>query len=97
MVFFNVLGRKPSLGAPGKHSRLVSAKIMCDILTTMLSNTLTFIWVVIIRGRDISTSSYEYDLCLLPALFEGLIFKGPFRGAYLRREICVSKSIGLAL
>ena len=27
------------------------------------------------------------------ALFEGLIFGG----AYLRREICVSKSIGLAL
>ena len=26
----------------------------------------------------------------------GLIFfKGPFRGAFVRREICVSKSIGL--
>ena len=28
----------------------------------------------------------------------GLIFEGPsFGGAYLRREICVSKSTGLAL
>ena len=25
-----------------------------------------------------------------------MFFKGPFGGAYLRREICVSKSIGLA-
>ena len=32
-------------------------------------------------------------LYLLKALFEGLIFEG----AYLRREICVSKSTGLAL
>ena len=26
-----------------------------------------------------------------------IYFKGPFWGAYLRREICISKSIGLAL
>ena len=32
------------------------------------------------------------------ALFEGLIFGGGiFEGAYLRREICISKPIGLAL
>ena len=33
------------------------------------------------------------------ALFEGLIFWGGlmYGGAYLRRKICVSKSIGLAL
>ena len=30
--------------------------------------------------------------------FSKALFEGPiFRGAYLRREICVSKSIGLAL
>ena len=34
----------------------------------------------------------------LTALFEGLIFEGfIFGGAYLRREICLSKSIGPAL
>ena len=33
------------------------------------------------------------DLYFSKALFEGLIFGG----AYVRREICVSKSIGLAL
>ena len=32
-------------------------------------------------------------ICFSKALFEGHIFGG----AYLRREICVSKSIGLAL
>ena len=31
------------------------------------------------------------------ALFEGIIFGWAYGGAYLRREICVSKSIGLAL
>ena len=33
------------------------------------------------------------DYIFQTALFEGLIFGG----AYLRREVCVSKSIGLAL
>ena len=36
---------------------------------------------------------YSQGLYFSKALFEGLIFGG----AYLRREICVSKSIGLAL
>ena len=31
------------------------------------------------------------------ALFEGIVFGGAYEGAYLRREICISKSIGLAL
>ena len=29
--------------------------------------------------------------------FEGIVFGGAYEGAYLRREICISKSIGLAL
>ena len=42
----------------------------------------------------ISPGAYMFQRPFLRGLFlEGLIF----RGAYLRREICVSKSIGLAL
>ena len=42
----------------------------------------------------ISPGAYIFQRPFLRGLFlEGLIF----RGAYLRREICVSKSIGLAL
>ena len=42
----------------------------------------------------ISTGAYIFQRPCLRGLFlEGLIFGG----AYLRREICVSKSIGLAL
>ena len=42
----------------------------------------------------ISSGAYIFQRPFLRGLFlEGLIF----RGAYLRREICVSKSVGLAL
>ena len=38
-----------------------------------------------------------WGLYFSKALFEGIVFGGAYEGAYLRREICVSKSIGLAL
>ena len=47
-------------------------------------------------GPTLYTENSEnkpWDLNFSKALFEGLIFGG----AYLQREICVSKSIGLAL
>ena len=38
-----------------------------------------------------------WGLYFSKALFEGIVFGGAYEGAYLRREICISKSIGLAL
>ena len=53
--------------------------------------------LIVIRYRKIpkiSPGAYIFQRPFLSGLFlEGLIFGG----AYLRREICVSKSIGLAL
>ena len=46
-----------------------------------------------IRGVPKNSENKPGGLYFSKALFEGLIFGG----AYLRREICVSKSIGLAL
>ena len=43
--------------------------------------------------KTLKTHSLKYRKIPSKALFEGLIFGG----AYLRREICVSKPIGLAL
>ena len=46
------------------------------------------------KNPKISPGAYIFQRPLLRGLFlEGLIFGG----AYLRRDICVSKSIGLAL
>ena len=39
----------------------------------------------------------SWGLYFSKALFEGIVFGGAYEGAYLRREICISKSIGLAL
>ena len=44
--------------------------------------------------NTVKFGKYVLGLIFSKALFEGLIFGG---GAYLRREICVSKSIGLTL
>ena len=47
----------------------------------------------ILPGKTVNSENKPSDLYFSKALFEGLIFGG----AYVRREICVSKSIGLAL
>ena len=58
-----------------------------------------FLWQCQLRGRyheipKISPGAYIFQRPFLRGLFlEGLIFGG----AYLQREICISKSIGLAL
>ena len=53
-----------------------------------------FIIVTYRKIPKISPGAYIFQRPFLRGLFlEGLIFGG----AYLRREICVSKSIGLAL
>ena len=61
------------------------------------SNYLNYIVLLFIKYRKIpkiSPRAYIFQRPFLRGLFlEGLIFGG----AYLRREICVSKSIGLAL
>ena len=48
----------------------------------------------ILQNSEISPGAYIFQRPFLRGLFlEGLIFGG----AYLHREICISKSIGLAL
>ena len=50
-------------------------------------------WIDICNTVKINSENKPRGLYFSKALFEGLIFGG----AYLRREICVSKPIGLAL
>ena len=48
--------------------------------------------------HTVNSENKPRGLYFSKVLFEGLIFGGAYiRTAYLRREICVSKSIGLAL
>ena len=52
------------------------------------------VWITYCKIPKISPGAYIFQRPFL----RGLFLEGPiFGGAYLRREICVSKSIGLAL
>ena len=64
-------------------------RIWCDTLCELIHET-----QIEIRVFNEGSTNYRKirSLYFSKALFEGLIF----RGAYVRREICVSKSIGLA-
>ena len=69
-----------------------------NVLKLLFSNTiqnmLLEVYLAYRKIPKISPGAYIFQKPFLRGLFlEGLIFGG----AYLRREICVSKSIGLAL
>ena len=83
-----------------------------NVVRTIYSDVFAALNIVVLQGLDggiqfqlsftinyrkipkISLEAYIFERPFLRGLFlEGLIFGG----AYLRREICVSKSIGLAL
>ena len=60
---------------------------------TQTQNTLVELWRKYLKIPKISPGAYIFQR----PLWRGLFLEGPiFGGAYVRREICVSKSIGLA-
>ena len=60
----------------------------------MREHSVSRTWLIYRKIPKIRPGAYIFQRHFLRGLFlEGLIFGG----AYLRREICVSKSIGLAL